>query len=115
MLRKLRSGVLHISTPYGIRCVRLSFRERLAFLWLFRNFPNLPEQVLSEREFQQIESVSERSGVFYRNGEIHVECGDVIGTVERLPSRKAPARETAVVIPMPKQTRGWERGVREIR
>lgn len=101
-VRKLRSGVLHVSTSYGVRCIHLSLRERFRFLWTFRHFHTLPEQVLNSRELELLDELCSQSRVFHLSLDSHgCACDSVIGIIERLPSRIPASRETAKVLPMP--------------
>lgn len=101
-VRKLLSGVLHVSTSYGVRCIQLSLRERFHFLWIFRHFHTLPEQVLNSRESQRLDELCSQSRVFHLSLDSQgCACDAVIGTVERLPSRIPASRESAKVLPMP--------------
>lgn len=83
-LEKLRAGVLGISTPLGPRYIKLSFLERLYFVWVFRHFESLPQQVLSKRQ-QRLLNRLYRSQDFVSfwptGGEVFL-----IGTIERKPS-----------------------------
>src|SRR5882762_5224042 len=55
MTDKLNRGVVEILTPIGPRYLRLTFWQRLYFLWMFRNFSTLPQQVLSRVGVNMIE------------------------------------------------------------
>ena len=54
-IEKLFSGVLAVDTPIGPRYVQPNFKQRAYLLWIFRNFPSLPQQVLRPRERQLID------------------------------------------------------------
>lgn len=54
-IEKLANGVLEIDTPIGPRYIQPSFMERVYLLWTFRNFPSLPQQVLSRWQQRLIE------------------------------------------------------------
>jgi hypothetical protein len=54
-IEKLAGGVLQVDTPIGPRYVRPNFKQRAYLLWIFRNFPSLPQQVLRPRERQLID------------------------------------------------------------
>ena len=54
-IEKLADGVLEIDTPVGPRYLQPSFIERAYLLWTFRNFPSLPQQVLSPWEQRLID------------------------------------------------------------
>ena len=49
-IEKLVDGVVRIITPIGPRYIRLTLAQRAYFLWIFRHFDKLPQQVLSERQ-----------------------------------------------------------------
>src|SRR5258707_1046280 len=59
---KLAEGVLQVDTPIGPRFVRLHFKQRAYLLWMFRNFPSLPHQVLSAREQRMVDRAVEENG-----------------------------------------------------
>ncbi len=100
MTDKLSRGVVEILTPIGPRYLRLTFWQRLYFVWMFRNFSTLPQQVLSRVGLNMIEDLCARQA-FVRFGRGADEA-PVIGTVERYqvklvgeesqPSRRPPAR-----------------------
>ena len=54
---KLVDGVVRILTPIGPRYVRLTLPQRFYFLWIFRHFEKLPQQVLSERQQRFIDAL----------------------------------------------------------
>jgi hypothetical protein len=54
-IEKLASGVLQVDTPIGPRYVQPNFAQRAYLMWIFRNFPSLPQQVLHPRERQLID------------------------------------------------------------
>jgi hypothetical protein len=107
MIEKLSSGVLRVLTPLGPRYVRPSFLQRLYLLWLFRNFPLLSPQVLSQRQQRTIDGFCNQHGFVslgYQNGLVDAP---VIGTLERRPAvdiRKSDTQEqvaeTSPVRPM---------------
>ena|SRR5512143_1658935 len=59
---KLADGVLQIDTPIGPRFVRLTLQQRAYLIWMFRNFPSLPQQVLSLREQRFIDRLCDENG-----------------------------------------------------
>lgn len=100
---KLADGVVQVQTPIGPRYVMPSFRQRVYFLWLFRNFPILPDAVLSRRQQRLVDRLCSEQrfvSMAYADG---LEDAPVIGTVEKrpkmgtesLPPRRPVARETA--------------------
>ena len=81
MTDKLSRGVVEILTPIGPRYLRLTFWQRLYFVWMFRNFTTLPQQVLSSIGLNMIEGLCARQA-FVRFGR-GLDEAPVIGTVER--------------------------------
>ena len=101
MTDKLNRGVVEILTPIGPRYLRLTFWQRLYFLWMFRNFSTLPQQVLSRVGLSMIEEICARQA-FVRFGNGPDEA-PVIGTVERYQAKLAepvaqPPRRPAIRI-----------------
>jgi hypothetical protein len=54
-IEKLASGVLQVDTPIGPRYVQPNLKQRAYLLWIFRNFPSLPQQVLRPAERRLID------------------------------------------------------------
>jgi hypothetical protein len=83
---KLIDGVVRIVTPIGPRYVKLSFVQRLYFLWIFRHFDKLPQQVLSEREQRMIDALC----VEQRFISLPAMANEapIIGTLERVPLKQ---------------------------
>ena len=82
-MEKLVSGVVRVVTPIGPRYIELSFLQRAYFLWIFRNFDTLPQQVLSERQKRVIDTLClEKRFVSLPSSMDEVP---VIGTLERIP------------------------------
>jgi len=100
LLEKLVEGVLRVQTPLGPRFVRPVFAERVYLLWLFRNFPALPANVLSRRQQRRIEGMCLKHGFISQVGASHGEELAVLGTLEqRPPAQEAPVvRDTAASI-----------------
>lgn len=99
MFDKLASGVVQISTPLGPRFLRLSFWQRVYFLWLFRHFPQLPQQVLAAWQRRIVDDLCARQlFVTFPHG---YADAPVIGIVERRPpqlvAEPAPRREAKPV------------------
>jgi hypothetical protein len=102
MTDKLNRGVVEILTPIGPRYLRPTFLQRLYFLWMFRHFSTLPQQVLSRIGLSMIENLCARQA-FVRFGH-GLDEAPVIGTVERYqvkvlaeeaqPPRRPPLRIT---------------------
>jgi len=93
LMAKLHSGVLHVKTVTGLRCVPLSFSKRLLLLWTFRHFSILPEEVLNRRERRLVTELSAQAR-FMSDREALVDNTPVIGTVDR-----TPVRQPAVAVP----------------
>lgn len=99
-IEKLAEGVLQVDTPIGPRFVRLNFKQRAYLLWMFRNFPSLPPQVLSPREQRMVDRACEENGFTSMPG-MGATDAPVIGRIEKritvaeevLPVRK-PATST---------------------
>jgi len=106
---KLADGVLQIETPIGPRYVRLTLKQRVYLMWMFRNFPSLPQQVLSRREQRFVERLSEENGYASMPG-LGTAGLPVIGRIEHrlqshaeiLPMRKPVA---ATKSPVPERSR----------
>jgi hypothetical protein len=98
-IEKLVEGVLQIDTAIGPRFVRLNLRQRAYLMWMFRNFPSLPQQVLRPREQRMIDRLCEENGFASMPGMGAVDAL-VIGTIEkRLPvtEEALPLRRPAAV------------------
>ncbi len=82
-MEKLATGVVRVVTPIGPRFIELSFWQRAYFLWIFRNFDTLPQQVLSERQQRIIDQLCvEKRFVSLPSS---WEDAHIIGTLERIP------------------------------
>ena len=80
---KLAAGVVRILTPVGPRYIRLTFSQRMYFLWIFRHFEKLPQQVLSERQQRFIDELcAEHRFISLPSS---MEEAPIIGTLERIP------------------------------
>jgi len=106
---KLADGVLQIDTPIGPRYVQLTFKQRAYLMWMFRNFPSLPQQVLSQREQRFVDRVCEENGFASMPG-LGASRPPIIGRIEtRLPSQLevVPVRKPVVstTSPVPEQRR----------
>jgi hypothetical protein len=101
---KLAEGVLQVDTPIGPRFVRLRFKQRAYLLWMFRNFPSLPHQVLSARGQRLVDRVVEENGFSSMPG-MGAPDAPVIGRIEHqitvsaeiLPMRRPVAASKVVV------------------
>ena len=96
---KLAEGVLQVDTPIGPRFVRLRLTQRAYLLWMFRNFPSLPHQVLSLREQRMIERLYEENGFASMPG-MGTSEAPVIGRIEK------QITVAAEVLPMRKPVTG---------
>src|SRR5258705_13383239 len=79
---KLADGVLQVDTPIGPRFVRMNFTQRAYLLWMFRNFPSLPPQVLSPREQRMVDRACEENGFASMPG-MGAADAPVIGRIEK--------------------------------
>lgn len=100
-LVKVRRGVLRVTTSAGTRYVAPSLAQRLRLLWIFRNFTELPEKVMSQSQQHLIAGLC--SGAHFIDP-TEVDTQFVIGTVERslgpvLVPRKAAASEVSPLLP----------------
>lgn len=82
-MEKLAAGVIRIMTPIGPRFIQLSFLQRAYFLWIFRNFDTLPQQVLSSRQQRMIDSLCMEQR--FVSLPATFEDAPIIGTLERIP------------------------------
>jgi len=80
---KLVDGVVRILTPIGPRYIRLTFPQRAYFLWIFRHFEKLPQQVLSERQQRFIDALCVEHRFISLPSSM--EEAPIIGTLERIP------------------------------
>ena len=103
---KLAEGILQVETPIGPRFVRLNLKQRAYLLWMFRNFPSLPHQVLSPREQRMVDRICEENGFSSMPG-MGAADSPVIGRIEKR------ITVTAEVLPMRKPAAGAKSTVRE--
>ena len=80
---KLAEGVVRIITPIGARYIRLTFTQRVYFLWIFRHFDKLPQQVLSERQQRFIDQLCVEHR--FISAPSTKNEAPIIGTLERIP------------------------------
>lgn len=103
-IEKLAAGVLQVDTPIGPRYLRPNFHQRAYLLWTFRNFPSLPQQVLSPREQRLIDHLYREHG-FVSMPAVGAPDTPVIGRIERrlpaqpevVPMRKPVAASTSAM------------------
>jgi hypothetical protein len=84
-IEKLADGVVQVQTPLGPRYLMPPFRQRLYFLWMFRNFPILPHAVLSDGQQRLVDRLCSEQrfvSMAYADG---MEDAPVIGTIEKRP------------------------------
>jgi hypothetical protein len=80
---KLVAGVVRILTPIGPRYIQLTFNQRVYFLWIFRHFDKLPQQVLSERQQRFIDQLCVEHRFISLPSSM--DEAPIIGTLERIP------------------------------
>jgi hypothetical protein len=83
---KLVDGVVRIITPIGPRYVQLTFLQRAHFLWIFRHFDKLPQQVLSARGQRMVDALCVEQR-FISLPSI-LDHAPIIGTLERVPLKQ---------------------------
>src|SRR5262249_49229101 len=82
LIEKLAGGVLQVDTPIGPRFIQLNLTQRAYLIWMFRHFPSLPQQVLSERQQQLVARLSEQNGFVSLHG-VGTSEAPIIGRIER--------------------------------
>jgi hypothetical protein len=99
LIDKLAAGVVRIVTPVGPRYIRLTLSQRLYFLWIFRHFDKLPQQVLSDRQQRFIDELCVEHHFIALPSTM--DEAPVIGTLERVPLKQVeemvPKRPAASV------------------
>ena len=90
LLNRLESGFLLFETPRGLVRAELSFRQRLALLWTFRNFRQLSVPLLNRREQMLVNSL------FRHNANVEPYSDDVpvIGVIENFVPPPLPPEGT---------------------
>lgn len=83
---KLVDGVVRVITPIGPRYIRLTFLQRTYFLWIFRHFDKLPQQVLSPREQRMIDALCVEQR--FISVTALMDQAPIIGTLERVPLKQ---------------------------
>jgi hypothetical protein len=86
MIDKLIDGIVEIITPIGPRYIQLTFLQRLYFLWIFRHFDKIPQQVLSPREQRMIDALCVEQRFISLPAPVHE--APIIGTLERVPLKQ---------------------------
>ncbi len=93
LFHKLRAGVLHVVSPFGLRCIRLTLSERIVLLWTFRHFKVLPDKVLTPRAKRLLGELLDSDQPIERCKTIHPDDNDlIIGTMDCMGEQKRPAR-----------------------
>jgi len=85
-IEKLADGVVRVQTAIGPRYLMPSFMQRVYFLWMFRNFPILPQAVLNKAQQRLLDRLCAEQrfvSMAYADG---MDDAPVIGTVERRPA-----------------------------
>lgn len=85
-IEKLIDGVVEIITPIGPRYIQLTFLQRIYFLWIFRHFDTIPQQVLSAREQRMIDALCVEQR--FISLPAHAYEAPIIGTLERVPLKQ---------------------------
>jgi hypothetical protein len=85
LIEKLTHGVLRVLTPLGPRYIRPTFKQRLALLWIFRNFDLLPLQVLSKSQRQLIDELAVEQQFVSIAQDGGIEDEPILGTIEKRP------------------------------
>jgi hypothetical protein len=94
---------LQVDTPSGPRYVQPNFTQRAYLIWIFRNFPSLPQQVLRPGERRLIDRLWSENK-FVSMPAMGAPNPPVIGRIERrmtappevLPIRKPSSSSSAV-------------------
>jgi hypothetical protein len=84
-IEKLSSGVLRVLTPLGPRYIRPSLLTRLYLMWVFRNFPNLPAEVLGKHQKALIDRLCAEQRFVSQLQANPMEDAPILGTVESRP------------------------------
>jgi hypothetical protein len=84
-IEKLSSGVLKVLTPLGPRYIKPSFFARLYLMWMFRNFPNLPAEVLSGHQKRLIDRLCSEQRFVSQRQMNPLEDAPLLGTLESRP------------------------------
>ena len=81
----LTDGVVRIITPIGPRYIQLTFWQRVYFLWIFRHFDKIPQQVRSAREQRVIDGLCVEQRYITLSSR---NAAPIIGTLERVPLKQ---------------------------
>ena len=85
-IEKLIDGVVEIITPIGPRYIQLTFLQRIYFMWIFRHFDTIPQQVLSAREQRMIDALCIEQRFISLPASAYE--APIIGTLERVPLKQ---------------------------
>ena len=91
-MQKIRTGIVELRTQIGSVYVSPSFWERIYLLWTFRNFHNLPKQVLNHRQQQLIDKLCRAEIVSHT---APIGKTSIIGVVENVYLKGNSETETA--------------------
>ena len=105
-IEKLADGVLEVDTPIGPRYVQPNFKQRAYLMWIFRNFPSLPQQVLHSWERQLIDRLWSENK-FVSMPAMGAPHKPIIGRIERRMSSQPE------VLPIPKPVSNSTAAVQE--
>jgi len=111
MIEKLASGVLRLLTPLGPRYVKPTLTQRIYLMWLFRNFPTLSPQVLSQRQQRTIDRLCNQHGFISVGLQNGTADAPLLGTLERRPAVEV-ASDPAEKIPVSSAVRPMD-GLRQ--
>ena len=81
----LSDGVVRIITPIGPRYLQLTFWQRVYFLWIFRHFDKIPQQILSARDQRVIDALCVEQRFIILSSR---NAAPIIGTLERVPLKQ---------------------------
>jgi len=91
--QKLCTGLLELRTPSGSLYVTPTYSQRLYLLWIFRHFRSLSRQVLSQRQQQFIDQLSQNAIAWERS---KVARASIIGAVENVGNITARPRSVSL-------------------
>ena len=91
--QKIRTGLLELRTPNGLLYASPTFWQRLYLLWTFRHFRSLSRRVLSQRQQELIDQLSQTAIAL---GHGKVVRASIIGAVEDIAKISPRPRPVAV-------------------
>jgi TonB family protein len=92
--QKIRTGLLELRTPGGLLYASPTFWQRLYLLWTFRHFRSLSRRVLSQRQQELVDQLSQAAMALERG---KVARASIIGAVEDI--AKISPRPRPVALP----------------